>query len=153
MYLAMQHGYEWTLYALCVLILISGEGRMKRTVLTLVAVMLAAWWLSPLWPTEAYAWAMIGIDSAALVTICWHPAGRWQSIVGLTYVIQVAVHFGRIIVGDATDRNGYWWGLSLSAIVQLLLLGGWWFVERFLRPRGLDSDPAPAHPGHAGMVR
>lgn len=149
----MQLAYQYALYALCVLILLTGEGRMKRTVLTILAVMLAAWGLSPLWPSALYAWAMIAGDSIALVTICRHPASQWQSAIGMTYLLQAGVHFGRIIVGEESDIFGYFWGLSLLAILQLLLLGGWWSVGHFLRHRRGRRIAAFAHPRDAGVVR
>ncbi len=153
-YVAMQLGYQIALAALCTLILLTGEGRMKRTVLTIFAVMLAAWLLKDGWPSVGYAWEMIAVDALALVVICWRPAGKWQSIVGLTYIVQVTVHFGRIIAGDAADINAYWWGLSLGAIAQLFLLGGWWFNEWLAHRRlGRDNHPASADSGHAGVAR
>lgn len=150
----MQRGYEYTLYALTLLILFTGDGRMKRTVLTILAVMLAAWGLVGLWPTVPYAWAMIGVDSLACVAICLHPAGKWQSAVGFSYVIQVGIHIGRIILGDSTDMFAYWLGLSVSAIVQLMLLGGWVIHDRLIRRlNGSDHYPASSDsrkPGVAG---
>ncbi len=127
---------------------------MKRTVLTILAVMLAAWGFSGLWPTVAYAWAMIGIDALATIAICLHPAGRWQSAVGLSYVIQVGIHFGRIILGDNCDMDAYYWGLSVSAIVQLMLLGGWGIYE-YLAPRlgRRRGHSASAHSAHQGLAR
>lgn len=122
----MQHGYEYALYALTLLILLTGEGRMKRTVLTILAVMFAAWGLAGLWPSVPYAWAMIAVDSLACIVICTHQAGKWQSAIGLSYIVQVIVHISRIILGDNCDMFGYYYGLSITAILQLLLLGGWW---------------------------
>ncbi len=145
----MQLAYQIALYALVPLILLTGEGRMKRTVLIILAVMGAAYLLRGMWPSAPYAWSMIAVDFAALVGICMRPAGKWQSVIGLTYAMQMSVHFGRIIVGDNTDMNAYWWGLSVVAFLQLFLLGGWWtkdvLIARLSRrnshPRGyLDRD-------------
>lgn len=149
----MQTAYQYALYALSILILITGDGRMKRTVLTILAVMLAAWGFSNLWPTVPYAWAMIAVDSLALIMICRHPASQWQSAIGMTYLLQVGVHFGRIIVGDGSDIFAYYWGLSILAILQLLLLGGWWSVGHLGRLYRGRRDPAAADPCHASMVR
>ena len=149
----MQLAYQYTLYALSVLILLTGDGRMKRTVLTILAVMLAAWGLSDLWPSVPYAWAMVAVDSIALVVICRHPASQWQSAIGMTYLLQVSVHFGRIIVGDGSDIFGYYWGLSLLAILQLLLLGGWWSVGHIVRHYRGNRVAAIADPCPASMVR
>lgn len=150
----MQTAYLYALSALTVLILFLGDGRMRRTVLTILAVMLAAWSLSGLWPTVGYAWAMIGVDSLAIIAICWHPAGKWQSAVGAIYVIQVGIHIGRIFLGDNTDMFAYWLGLSVTAIVQLMLLGGWgiheWLVRRF---GWRDHHPAPYHSRAPGVAR
>lgn len=151
MHAAVQLGYQIALYALCVLILFTGEGRMKRTALVILAVMWVAAWLGPFWPSEQYAWSMIGVNSAALVAICWQPAGMWQSIIGLTYIMQVTVHFGRIFLGDNADINGYWWGLSLTALLQLGLLGWWWGRGHFAYRRG--HDQAASHSGTEGMAR
>lgn len=150
----VQLGYEYTLYALTILILLTGEGRMKRTVLTILAVMLAAWGLAGLWPSVPYAWAMIGVDSLATIAICWHPAGRGQSAVGFSYLIQIGIHIGRIILGDSTDMFAYWLGLSVSAIVQLMLLGGWvihdWLVHRL---GWSDYYPASSDSRKPGVAR
>lgn len=149
----MQLAYQYALYALGLLILLTGDGRMKRTVLTILAVMLAAWGLSDLWPTVPYAWAMIAVDSIACIVICTHPAGKWQSAIGLSYIVQVIVHIGRIILGDNCDMFGYYWGLSLVAILQLLLLGGWWSTGIARRLGWIVDHPLAVTTCDASLVK
>lgn len=108
---------------------------MKRTVITLCAVWLVVFLMAPhLWPSVPYAWVMIGVDALACLIITWRPAGVWQGVIGLSYLIQITIHFARIIRADSTDMNGYWWGLSITALAQLLFIAGWWIHERIGHP-------------------
>jgi hypothetical protein len=151
---ALQLGYQIALAALCGLTLLTGEWRMKRTALAIFGVMLAAWLLRGLWPGIGYAWAMIAVDSAALAVITWRPAGRWQAIVGLSYILQIATHIGRIAAAKNADMNSYWWGLSIIAILQLLLVGGWWLNERSIRHRLRGcADTASAYSRSKSVAR
>lgn len=129
---------------------------MKRTAATIFAVFLCVVLLAPAleWPSPRYAWGMVAVDFVALAIICWRPAGKWQSMIGATYAIQIAIHFGRIIVGENADMNAYWWGLSIAAILQLLLLGWWWISGLFPyrhRSRHCSQDIHP--PDTLGVAR
>jgi hypothetical protein len=134
-YVLLQLGYKIALAALTTCILLKGTWPMKRTIATVFAVFVAAWLLSDLWPSEAYAAAMIVVNALACVVITWHPAGKWQSVVGLSYILQIGVHVGRIANGDGADLVSYWWGLALLAILQLALVGGWWLNDTFFLHR------------------
>jgi hypothetical protein len=125
----IQLGYQIALAALTTAILLKGTWPMRRTIATVFLNMLAAWPLSNLWPGVEWAMAMMLIDAIACLVITWHPAGKWQSIIGLSYIIQIAVHIGRIFNGDNADMDSYWWGLSMLAILQVLLIGGWWLND------------------------
>jgi len=125
-YASLQLGYWIALAALTTCVLLKGSGPMKRTVATIFAVMLIQWAIDGWWPSVEWAAMMIAVDTLACVIITWHPAGRWQAITGLSYILQIGVHLGRIFNGDNADVISYWWGLSTLAILQLLLLGGWW---------------------------
>lgn len=129
------HGYNLTLAALTLGLMLQGTGPMRRTILTIFAVFCTAWLLKGGWPSTHYALEMIAVDSAALVVICARPAGKWQSIIGLSFILQVATHIGRIISGADADINSYWGGLSAIAVLQLLLVGGWWLHEYLVLPR------------------
>lgn len=151
-YDALAVGYKLGLAALSSLILLQGTNAMRRTICTVFAVMLAAWFLADLWPGLKYAAAMIGIDALACTIITWHPAGKWQAVVGLSYVLQIGVHIGRIFSGDNADIYRYFWGLSLLAILQLLLIGGWWLHGRMGRnPDWSDSRSNLPRSSRQGM--
>lgn len=149
----LQSAYWIVLFAMTGFLLWRGTNTMKRTILTILVVGGAAWLLRGLWPGRDYAWAMIAVDSAALVAITWRPAGKWQALTGLSFILQIATHIGRI-AAENPDINGYWWGLSIGAFLQLLLVGGWWRHEWLLRHRlrGL-AHTAVAHSGHSGVAR
>lgn len=126
---------------------------MRRAVAVIAIVAVAPMPLGPMWPEIPYAFAMIGVDTAALLAITWNPAGKWQSIVGGSYLIQIGIHIGRIFSAEKADINSYWWGLSIVAILQLLLIGGWWLNERVTRHRFRGvADPAPAHSRAKGVA-
>lgn len=125
-YAALQLGYWIALVALTLCVLLRGTGPMKRTVITIFAVMGVQWMLSGWWPSVEWAAMMLTADVFACIIITWHPAGKWQAITGLSYILQIGVHLGRIFNGDSADVTSYWWALSLLALLQVLLLGGWW---------------------------
>jgi hypothetical protein len=151
--IGLQIGYQLTLAALTAYALLLGTGPMKRTAATIFAVMLVAWFLADAWPGVNYSLAMILIDALACFIITLHPAGRWQSMIGLTYILQIGVHVGRIARGENADINTFYWGLSLLAILQLLLLGGWMLHGIVGHPRWRRADPASPAPRRPGMAR
>jgi hypothetical protein len=131
MHAFMQFGYQVALAALVVGVFIKGADPMRRTVATIFAVMIVSLLCSGLWPTPLYADAMILADAVACLIITWNPAGRWQSVIGLSFILQIGVHVGRL-AAVRPDMESYWWGLSGLAVLQLLLIGGWWINDVFL---------------------
>lgn len=149
----LQLGYQIALAALTTGILLKGTGPMRRTICTVFAVMMAAWLLAPYWPSVFYSLAMISIDALACLVITWHPAGRWQSVVGLSYILQIGVHIGRIFNGENADITSFWWGLSLLAVLQMILVGGWWLHDCLgLRLRWSGAYPVLGRSRHSGLV-
>jgi hypothetical protein len=147
----IQLGYQVALAALTTGILLKGTWAMRRTICTVFAVMAAAWSLSGLWPSVAYSLAMIAIDAIACIVITWHPAGRWQSVVGLSYILQIGVHIGRVFNGDNADLVSFWWGLSILAVLQMFLVGGWWIDGLDLPRRWRDTHPRAGKARHPGV--
>lgn len=149
----IQLGYQIALAALTTCILLKGTWPMRRTIATIFAVFVAAWCLSGLWPTVPYSFAMIAVDAAACAIITWHWAGRWQAVVGLSYILQITVHIGRVFNGDQADLNSFWWGLSLLAMLQILLVGGWWLNDCVgLRLRWRNHRPVFGRARPQGMA-
>ena len=105
---------------------------MKRTAAAILAVLVASLILVQvlIWPSPNYAIGMMIVDAIAAWVILWHPAGRFQSLIGLTFLLQIGVHAGRLLNGENADMFNYWLGLSLLAFLQLGLVGGWWVHER-----------------------
>jgi hypothetical protein len=149
----IQLGYQLALAALTTGIFLKGTGPMKRTIAAVFGSMVAGLAFSGLWPGEGWSALMIAFDALACIVITWHPAGRWQSVIGLSYILQIGVHIGRIANGDSADLVSYWWGLALLAVLQLLLIGGWWITDVFGFHLGRrNSRSAAAPPRHPGVV-
>lgn len=147
----LQLGYQVALAALTTGILLKGTGPMRRTIITVFASMMLGWLVADLWPSVYFAIIMGLADAAACVIITWHPAGRWQSIVGLSYILQIGVHIGRIFNGDSADINSYWWGLSALAVLQMFLVGGWWIDGLDLPRRWRNTYPRAGEARHPGV--
>lgn len=130
--MSLQLAYYLALAALSLGVALQGTGPMKRTAFVIWAVAVASLLLTPLWPSTTYSFAMIVVDALAAVAILYHPAGRWQSAIGLTYVFQIAFHIGRLINASDADINSFYIGLSVLAVLQLALVGGWLFGGGFL---------------------
>lgn len=142
---------------------------MKRTILSLLFVGIASLFLAGdpaltlpfvglmlpgfgLWPTEPYAIAMMIVDAIAATVILYRPAGKAQALVGLTFLLQIGVHAGRLMNGEAADLNLYWWGLSLLAFLQIFVVGGWWIHERVSRRGAVHADGPISRPAyHKGV--
>jgi hypothetical protein len=125
---------------------------MYRTMAALLGVLFVSLFFvqALVWPSPTYAIAMMVVDALAAWVILWHPAGKVQSLIGLTFLLQIGVHTGRILNGVNADLFNYWLGLSLLAFLQLGLVGGWWLYERvrgssFVRSGGPVS-PSPYPP-------
>lgn len=70
----------------------------------------------------------IFIDSAAALTILFHPAGRAQAYIGLFYLFQIAGHIaygGRHLLGYPADPVYYYDAITWVAWAQLLAVGVW----------------------------
>lgn len=129
---------------------------MKRTVYVLLGVGLASLLLaeqnlfpSIKWPTERYSVAMIAINAIGAWITLIHPFGKVQRLIGLTLLLQSGVHAGRLLRGDQFDMVSFWWALSILALLQLALIGGWWLYELVHRPRPVRHQRpavASAHP-------
>lgn len=126
--------YRLALGALVLVTTFQGSEPMKRTIWTIVAVyaleMIAAYWL---WPGPIWATLMVAVDAMACVVITIHPAGRWQAMTGLSYILQIGGHVGyvaRVLNDGSADINLYWWGLTVLGFLQLALVGGWWIHAR-----------------------
>lgn len=77
--------------------------------------------------TDAWAWN-IAIDGFAAFVILWRPAGRWQSLLGVSYCAQIAMHIGYgalLLTDQQPDQWSYYDALTRVAWVQLALLGAW----------------------------
>lgn len=105
---------------------VRGSVPMLRTSLVLCAVFLAQLGIGQLVSPEtiAHALIMFVVDTAACVAITLRPAGKWQSLIGLSFILQLGTHVGRIIPAHP-DMNGYFDRLTVLAFMQLFLLGGW----------------------------
>lgn len=160
--MTLQHGYWIALGALVVIISVKGCWQMKRSVYALLAVgvvsmilandSVGVWpFLLPgfdLWPSSTYGLLMMGVDFVAAWIVLWRPAGKIQSLLGITLVFQMGVHAGKLLRGADTNFEYYYWALSVLAIAQLLLVGGWWLHERITwsdRVPDRRPSPVPAH--------
>ena len=123
--------YRIALGALVLGLMLRGTGPMKRTIITILAVYVVGYvggiWL---WPSEWWAGLMMAVDTIACIVVTIRPAGKWQSVIGLSFIFQIAVHAGRIFNGAEADINAYWTGLSILAFMQLFLAGGWLAHDR-----------------------
>ncbi len=126
---------------------------MLRTVGVFICVSLASLAMSNLWPSEAYSIAMIAADALACAAITLHPAGKWQSIIGLSYILQIGVHIGRIANGENADITSFFWGLTALAILQLVLLGGWLTYEFLGHHFRGGADTLPDAGRHKSMAQ
>lgn len=115
---------------LCSLILlITGRGRNAAMFRTILAIafnsILANTYTLATGETSPWHVFMV-LDVLAATIILVQPAGRIQAIIGWTYVAQLAMHTGYALNGASADPVIYWWSLTVSGYVQLLLVGGWW---------------------------
>lgn len=129
---------------------------MIRTVLTLLGVGLASLILGDkdflAWPSVNYAMGMLAIDAIGGAIVLIRPAGKAQSIIGLTFLLQCGVHAGRILNAENADIYNYWLGLSILAFLQLIIAGGWWIHDRVSGKRVLHrGGPLPSSANMEGM--
>lgn len=133
--------YAAALGALFLWLTLRGNSQMKRTIWTLgILYTLQLTLVARLWPGVEWSWVMLGLDFVAGVIVLLRPAGKWQSVIGLSFLLQIGLHAGRALNGAFADLPLYWWGLTGLAFVQLFLVAGWWVHERFYN----------GHNGHRG---
>jgi hypothetical protein len=152
--------YKIALGALVLVILLKGPGPMKRTIGVMLGVYILQLALAPwLWPTLWWSAAVAGLDLAAIRLVTWRPAGKFQSLIGWTFLLQAAAHSGRVIAElnhKIADMNSYWWLTTALAFIQLFLIGGW-LIHDYLGHRSDDSNSvghSKVHPAHTkGVAR
>lgn len=143
---------------LCALVIVTFRGGepMRRTALTLLGVMLIAYayqvFAPKLYPDAGgtdYSVFMILVNTLAASIVLRHWAGRWQAVIGCTFVLQIGTDTGRVasdIYFQATDMDAVYWMTVTLAYVQLAILGGWFWDERtgYLSKltRRLSADPS-----------
>lgn len=96
-------------------------------------IVIAAVWLAGLvyWSlTGDYTHAPLNIitDALAASIIMMRPAGRFQSALGATYVIQVVIHAAfllRVALTGSADEVVYYENLTIWAFIQLGVIGVW----------------------------
>ncbi len=150
---------NWTywglLFVLAVFYAVKGSAPMRRTAITIVLVaMLEFVFAKHIAQSETleHAWFMLLVDCLACIVITVRPAGKWQSVIGLSYIFQIGAHAGRIIAANP-DINVYGNGLTLLAFMQLALLGGWIASDRpGLLSRGGDHRPLSPEARQEGVV-
>lgn len=145
-----QHWYWLALGALTLIVMIRGPRPMKRTALTLVAncilSLLFAWKMQ--WAaSETYSLAMMAIDALSAIVVLIKPAGKAQSMIGLTFLLQITVYFSRLLTAEP-NVDYFWWQLSVLAFLQLAILGGWWIHELGVRWRAVPWFGSLAHSSH-----
>lgn len=133
MFWLIGYGYIGLLCALTLLVNRKGEP-MRRTALILLADMIAGYAYSfTLGGGWDYSLYMIMVNALACILITWNPAGRWQALIGWSFILQIGTDTGRVAsdfyFGTSDMYFVYWW-TTLLAYLQLLLLAGWMIDER-----------------------
>ena len=117
---------------------------MRRTAFTILGVYLTQLVLAEyLWPDRSWSAAMIGVDAVAALIITLRPAGKVQSLIGLSFIPQIGLHLGRFLNGAEANMVMYFWGLSVLGFLQLGFLVGWWFYDRIARHRRNSDTNSP----------
>ncbi len=73
-------------------------------------------------------WFNLIIDTITAAVMLYRPAGKWQAILGISYVAQLACHVGygvRITFLGGADATLYYDWLAAIAFVQLFIVGAW----------------------------
>lgn len=134
---------------------------MKRTAATIFAVCLVSLFLAGFelpgfawtglldWTSPTYAVCMMLVDTIAAAVVLIRPAGKAQALVGVTYLVQIGFYAGRLLNGENADINNLWLGLTVMAMLQLVLVGGWWIYERVTWGDTVHRrDPVPVTSHH-----
>lgn len=107
---------------------------MRRTALVLLADMafgyLYSFSFGGGWDYSLY---MILVNALACVLITWNPAGKWQALIGWSFIFQIGTDTGRVaseLYFGSSDMWAVYWMTTALAYLQILLLGGWWIDER-----------------------
>lgn len=124
------------------------HGPMLRTALTFVGVYLFQLAYSYTIGAPGQEMAFIVADAVAAAIILLRPSGRAQALIGLTYLLQMAMHAAKALLGTASDPVVYWWFVTAAAFLQLLLLGGWWIHVRLSDHRTVRHPAARAGAFH-----
>lgn len=114
------------------------EEPMRRTVWTLIAVAIAAYGFT--WITNStgadYSLFMLAVNGAACWNITRQPAAGWQSVVGMSFVLQIATDvttIARESFFGPIDMNYPALVTTVLAFVQLLCVAGWGVHDRVRR--------------------
>lgn len=102
---------------------------MRRTAWILVADMALGYLYSfTLGGGWDYSLFMIFVNALACVFITREPAGKWQSLIGWSFILQIGTDVGRVASEINSGPSNIWfvyWVTVALAYVQLLLLIGW----------------------------
>lgn len=149
--MTLQTAYWIALGALVVLTWFRGSAAMLRTTLAILANGLVSLALARLlvWPSDSYTIGMIVVNFIAAGIVLVHPNGKTQKLVGLTFILQNGVHLAKLFTGTGADLSIYWAWLSAFAILQLVLVGGWWLYELVGRSRPVCSRDELASASHS----
>lgn len=96
------------------------------------AIVLAVWIVGYLYGdiTADYVHAPLNVltDAFAASLIMMRPAGRFQSVLGATYIVQVVIHAAfllRVALTGSADEVVYYENLTIWAFIQLGVIGVW----------------------------
>lgn len=148
-YYVVAYVYMALLAALTTLIVVGRQSSsMTRTILAIAGNYVISFAYT--WTTkDPDPWPLfMALDFATALVILIRPAGRAQAIIGLTYIMQIAIHTSYALAGSGADGRIYWWLITAFAFLQLILIGGWWANVsgyRFRRLRRHRARPLEAH--------
>lgn len=153
---AIGYAYIGLLCALTLMVNRRGEP-MRRTAWILVADMAFGYLYSFAfgggWDYSLY---MILVNALACILITWNPAGRWQSVIGCLFILQIGTDTGRVASDfyfGASDMWAVYWMTTALAYVQLALLGGWWIDERTGYLSRFVHNLSAYQARHSGLAR
>lgn len=149
------YAYIGLLCALTLMVNRRGEP-MRRTAWILVADMALGYAYSFIlgggWD---YSLFMILVNSLACIFVLWEPAGRWQSLIGWSFILQIGTDVGRVaseVNSGPIDIMFVYWATTGLAYIQLLLLMAWWIDERSGYSSRLGTDLPARQTRGAGVA-